>query len=50
MAVMTAINRMPKSFEWASATLEGVQVANMIRKGQITSGLCPFAQFAVLAT
>jgi putative transposase len=38
-----------KSFASASATLEGIEVANMIRKGQITSGLCPFAQFAELA-
>lgn len=30
-------------------TLEGIEVANMIRKGQITPGLCPFAQFAALA-
>jgi putative transposase len=39
-----------KSFASASATLEGIEVANMIRKGQPTSGLCPFAQFAALAT
>ena len=38
-----------KSFTSASATLEGIEVANMIRKGQITPGLCPFAQFAALA-
>lgn len=38
-----------KSFVSASATLEGIEVANMIRKGQITPGLCPFAQFAALA-
>ena len=38
-----------QSFAPASATLEGIEVANMIRKGQITSGLCPFAQFAALA-
>ena len=31
------------------ATLEGIEVANMIRKGQMTPGLCPFAQFAALA-
>lgn len=37
------------SFRSASATLEGIEVANMIRKGQITPGLCPFAQFAALA-
>lgn len=38
-----------KSYVSASATLEGIEVANMIRKGQLTPGLCPFAQFAALA-
>lgn len=38
-----------KSFVSASATLEGIGVANMIRKGQMTPGLCPFDQFAALA-
>ena len=38
-----------KSFTPASARLEGIEVANMIRKGQMTPGLCPFAQFAALA-
>lgn len=38
-----------KSFESASATLDGVEVAHMIRKGQFTPGLCPFQQFAALA-
>tara|TARA_R110002012_G_C11590360_1_gene606174 strand:+ start:494 stop:1174 length:681 start_codon:yes stop_codon:yes gene_type:complete len=38
-----------KSFVSASATLEGIEVANMIRKGQLTTGFCPFAQFAALA-
>jgi putative transposase len=38
-----------KSFVSASATLEGIEVANVIRKGQFTPGLCPFAQFAALA-
>ncbi|WP_296645134.1 IS6 family transposase, partial [Roseinatronobacter sp.] len=33
-----------KSFVSASATLEGIEVANMIRKGQLTPGFCPFAQ------
>jgi putative transposase len=37
-----------KSFVSASAALE--EVANMIRKGHLTPGLCPFAQFAGLAT
>lgn len=39
-----------KYFVSASAMLEGIEVANMIRKGQLTSGLSPFAQFAALAT
>jgi putative transposase len=38
-----------KSFVSASETLEGIEVANMIRKGQMTPGLSPFAQFASLA-
>lgn len=38
-----------KSFASASATLEGIEVANMIRKWQLTPGVCPFAQFAALA-
>ncbi|MGV8952234.1 MAG: IS6 family transposase [Cypionkella sp.] len=38
-----------KSFASASATLEDIEVANMIRKGQLTPGICPFAQFAALA-
>jgi putative transposase len=38
-----------KSFVSASATLEGIEVANMVRKGQFTPGLWPFAQFAALA-
>ncbi|WP_037317398.1 IS6 family transposase [Ruegeria halocynthiae] len=38
-----------KSFVSASATLAGIEVAHMIRKGQLTPGLCPFRQFAELA-
>lgn len=38
-----------KSFASASATLEEIEVANIIRKGQIMPGLCPFAQFASLS-
>uniref|UniRef100_UPI001479A7B5 DDE-type integrase/transposase/recombinase n=1 Tax=Ruegeria lacuscaerulensis TaxID=55218 RepID=UPI001479A7B5 len=38
-----------KSFTCASSTLEGIEVANMIRKGQVIPGLCPFRQFAELA-
>ncbi|MBR9851930.1 MAG: IS6 family transposase [Rhodobacteraceae bacterium] len=39
-----------KSFASASATLDGIEIAQMIRKGQLTPGLCPFQQFAELAT
>ncbi|WP_298854574.1 IS6 family transposase [uncultured Ruegeria sp.] len=38
-----------KSFASASATLAGIEVAHMIRKGQFTPGLCPFQQFNELA-
>ena len=38
-----------KSFSSASATPEGIEVANMIRKGQLTLGLSPFVQFTALA-
>lgn len=39
-----------KAFASAAATLDGIEVAHMIRKGQITPGLCSFQQFAELAT
>ena len=32
-----------------AATLDGIEVANMIREGQLTPGVCPFRQFAELA-
>ena len=38
-----------KAFASASGTLDGIEVANMIRKGQFTPGICPFRQFAALA-
>lgn len=38
-----------KSFPSASATLDGIKVANMIPKGHVTPGLCPFALFGALA-
>jgi putative transposase len=39
-----------KSFNSASATLEGIEVAHMIRKRQFgSSGQSPFQQFAALA-
>lgn len=38
-----------KSFASASATLAGIEVAHMIRKGHFTPGLCPFRQFSELA-
>ncbi len=31
------------------ATLEGVEVANLIRKGQLKPEICPFQQIAELA-
>ena len=34
-----------KSFASASATLDGIEVAQMIRKGQFGVGVCPFKQF-----
>ncbi len=39
-----------KAFASAVATLDGIEVSRMIRKGQLTPGLCPFQQFAELAT
>ena len=36
-------------FDTASATLEGIEVAHMIRKGQRGPRLCPFARFSALA-
>lgn len=39
-----------KAFHSASTTLEGIEVAHMIRKNQLASkGQCPFQQFANLA-
>ena len=39
-----------KAFHSASATLEGIEVAHMIRKNQLASkGQCPFQKFANLA-
>ena len=38
-----------KSFASAASTLAGIELANMIRKGQFTPGVCPFRQFAQLA-
>ena len=38
-----------KSFASASATLAGIEVAHMIRKEQLTPGLCPCRRFAELA-
>ncbi len=39
-----------KTFASAAATLDGIEVAHMIRKGQITLGLSPLRQFAELAS
>ena len=38
-----------KSFASAAATLEGIEVAHMIRKGQLGPRTCGFRQFAHLA-
>ncbi len=38
-----------KAFASAAATLDGIEVTHMIRKGQLTPGICPFRQFAELA-
>lgn len=38
-----------KSFASASAVPDGIETAHMIRKGQLTPGVCPFQQFASLA-
>ncbi len=38
-----------KAFASAAATLGGIEVTHMIRKGQLTPEICPFRQFAELA-
>lgn len=38
-----------KTFTAAAATLDGIEVVHMIRKGQLTPGLRPFRQFSELA-
>ncbi len=38
-----------KPFLTAAATIDGIEVANMIRKGQFRSEVCPFRQFAQLS-
>lgn len=38
-----------KSFTSAASVLAGIELVNMIRKGQFTPGLHPFQQFAQLA-
>lgn len=38
-----------KTFASATATLDWIEVAHMIRKGLFTPGLCSFKQFAALA-
>lgn len=38
-----------KAFASAAAALDGIEVAHMIRKDQLTPGICPFRQFAELA-
>jgi putative transposase len=38
-----------KSFASAASTIAGIEIANMIRKGQFGPSLNPFRQFAALA-
>lgn len=38
-----------KSFSSAASALAGIELVNMIRKGQFTPGLSPFQQFAQMA-
>ncbi len=38
-----------KPFEPATASVDGIGVANLIRKRQLAPGLCPFVQFTQLA-
>ncbi len=38
-----------KAFASAAVTLDGIEVAHMIRKGQLTPAVCPLRQFAELA-
>jgi len=38
-----------KSFMSAASTIAGIELVNMIRKGQFTPELCPFQQFCQLA-
>jgi len=38
-----------KSFDSTASTLTGIELVNMIRKGQFTPGLCPFQQLVQLA-
>lgn len=38
-----------KSLAFAASTLVGIEVPNMIRKGQLMPGICPFNQFVELA-
>ncbi len=38
-----------KSFASAASVLAGIELVNMIRKGQFTPGLCPFLQLTELA-
>ena len=39
-----------KSLASAASVLAGIELVNMIRKGQFTPGLCPFRHFAELAS
>ncbi len=37
-----------KSFALVAETLDGSEVAHMIRAGQLPPGICPFRQFSEL--
>ncbi|WP_305851979.1 DDE-type integrase/transposase/recombinase [Ruegeria sp. HKCCD6604] len=39
-----------KALASAATTLDGLEVSHMVRKGQLTPGLCPLQQFVELAT
>ena len=39
-----------QSFDSAASALAGIELVNIIRKGQFTPGLCPLRQFAEIAS
>lgn len=38
-----------RAFASAAATLDGIEMMHIIRKGQLSPGNCPFRQFSELA-